>query len=105
MDPFAREHDAGLGELLVVLAHRLEQLRARKLACFALGGRLDDDDDTHRDTSWVGIAFLSMRRTRRAGIDTTFGEPRRRDALASRACQRRRRSTAARRRRPSTTSP
>src|SRR3712207_260100 len=54
VEPLAGEHDAGLRELLVVLAHRLEQLRARHLAGFALGGGLDHDHDAHRMPPGVG---------------------------------------------------
>src|SRR3954471_4721532 len=47
LQAFAREHDAGLDQLLVVLAHRGEQLLARHLAGFGILACLDNDHETH----------------------------------------------------------
>src|SRR5262249_26942066 len=47
-----REHDAGLHELLIVVAHVGEELLAREDALFGSLGRLDDNHDSHRSVSF-----------------------------------------------------
>src|SRR3712207_3551072 len=51
--PLAGQHAARLDELLVVVAHGLEQVGRRHLAGFALGGGLDQDHDAHRVPPWL----------------------------------------------------
>src|SRR5436190_6778202 len=60
MKPFACEKDARLGELLVVLAHRLQELAARHLAGLGVLGCLDHDHEAHRYLleKWVAIPLV-----------------------------------------------
>src|SRR5262249_52104187 len=48
MQPFARQHDADLDQLLVELAHLAELLLRRQLARFRFLGRLHAHHDSHR---------------------------------------------------------
>ena len=54
LQPVARQHDAGRHQLLVELAHRLEQLGRRHAARFAVLGRLHENHDTHGASPLVG---------------------------------------------------
>src|SRR5690348_9526440 len=84
MQPLAGQHDAGLDQLLVVVAHLGQELFARHDAGLRIGVRLDHHHDAHLSVSFdVGVAAASRtvpfgrrlasyvrRRTTAAEIDT-----------------------------------
>src|SRR5437879_155864 len=81
VQPFAREHHAGLHQLLVELPHRGEELLVGHHPGFRILAGFDYDHESHRVLRWVGSGppdgfrsdenlALSARRTRPGEIDS-----------------------------------
>src|SRR5688572_12767706 len=68
LQPFTAEEDAGVDQVLVVLAHRRQQLLARQLAGFRVLARLHNDHESHvRPSVGSTVHFL----VERAGLKST----------------------------------
>src|SRR5258708_2490274 len=71
LQAFTGEHDAGLDQLLVVLAHRRQQLLAGHLAGFRVLARLHDDHESHGRLSVSWTAYSTSASSDRANGAST----------------------------------
>src|SRR6266536_4158210 len=69
VEPFAREHDARLDQLLVELAHLGEELLARENSRLRLLVCLDDHHEPHRSSLLSTITTNEARRDRHSASD------------------------------------